>query len=35
MPLLAGAGAGLIRELKSAGQVVREVVEEAQQVLHE
>jgi NAD(P)H-dependent flavin oxidoreductase YrpB (nitropropane dioxygenase family) len=33
MPLLAGAGAGLIRELKPAGQVVREVVEEAQQVL--
>jgi NAD(P)H-dependent flavin oxidoreductase YrpB (nitropropane dioxygenase family) len=33
MPLLAGAGAGLIHELKPAGQVVREVVEEAQQVL--
>jgi nitronate monooxygenase len=33
MPLLAGAGAGLIRELKPAGQVVREVVEEARQIL--
>jgi hypothetical protein len=29
MPLLAGAGAGLIHELKPAGQVVREVAEEA------
>src|SRR5262245_19669899 len=33
MPLLAGVGAGLIHELKPASQVVREVVEEAQQVL--
>jgi nitronate monooxygenase len=35
MPLLSGAGAGLIRELKPAGQIVREVVEEAQQILRE
>jgi nitronate monooxygenase len=35
MPLLGGAGAGLIRELKPADQVVREVVEEAQQILRE
>jgi NAD(P)H-dependent flavin oxidoreductase YrpB (nitropropane dioxygenase family) len=33
MPLLSGAGAGLIRELKPAGQIVREVVEQAQQIL--
>jgi NAD(P)H-dependent flavin oxidoreductase YrpB (nitropropane dioxygenase family) len=35
MPLLAGAGAGRIRELKSAAQVVRDIVAEAEQAIHQ
>ena len=35
MPLLAGVGAGRIRELKSAGQVVRDVVAEAERVVRQ
>src|SRR5262245_28002737 len=33
MDLLAGQGVGLVREVKSAGQIVRELVEEAQQIV--
>ena len=33
MSLLAGQGVGLVRELKPAGQIVRELVEEARQII--
>ena len=33
MDLLAGQGVGLVREVKPAGQIVRELVEEAQQII--
>ena len=33
MDLLAGQGVGLVREIKPAGQIVRELVEEAQQII--
>src|SRR5262249_89172 len=33
MDLLAGQGVGLVREIKPAGQIVRELVEEARQII--
>jgi enoyl-[acyl-carrier protein] reductase II len=33
MALLAGQGVGLVREVKPAGQIVRELVEEARQII--
>ena len=33
MDLLAGQGVGLVREVKPAGQIVRELVEEAEQII--
>ena len=33
MSLLAGQGVGLVDEVKPAGQIVRELVEEAQQII--
>jgi NAD(P)H-dependent flavin oxidoreductase YrpB (nitropropane dioxygenase family) len=35
MSLLAGQGVGLIHEIKPAGQIVRELVEEARQIIAE
>jgi enoyl-[acyl-carrier protein] reductase II len=33
MDLLAGQGVGLVREIKPAGQIVRELVEQARQII--
>jgi NAD(P)H-dependent flavin oxidoreductase YrpB (nitropropane dioxygenase family) len=33
MDLLAGQGVGLVREIKPAGQIVHELVEEARQII--
>jgi NAD(P)H-dependent flavin oxidoreductase YrpB (nitropropane dioxygenase family) len=33
MSLLAGQGVGLVREVKPAGQIVHELVEEARQII--
>jgi NAD(P)H-dependent flavin oxidoreductase YrpB (nitropropane dioxygenase family) len=33
MDLLAGQGVGLIREIKPAGQIVHELIEEARQII--
>ena len=33
MDLLAGQGVGLVREIKPAGQIVRDLVEEARQII--
>ena len=33
MALLAGQGVGLVREIRPAGQIVHELVEEARQIL--
>jgi NAD(P)H-dependent flavin oxidoreductase YrpB (nitropropane dioxygenase family) len=33
MDLLAGQGVGLVREIRPAGQIVRELVEEARQII--
>jgi enoyl-[acyl-carrier protein] reductase II len=33
MDLLAGQGVGLVREVKPAGQIVRELVEESRQII--
>jgi enoyl-[acyl-carrier protein] reductase II len=33
MALLAGQGVGLVREIKPAGQIVHELVEEARQII--
>jgi enoyl-[acyl-carrier protein] reductase II len=33
MALLAGQGVGLVREIKSAGQIVHELVDEARQII--
>jgi NAD(P)H-dependent flavin oxidoreductase YrpB (nitropropane dioxygenase family) len=33
MDLLAGQGVGLVGEIKPAGEIVRELVDEAQQIL--
>jgi hypothetical protein len=33
MGLLAGQGVGLVREIKPAGQIVHELVEEARQII--
>jgi NAD(P)H-dependent flavin oxidoreductase YrpB (nitropropane dioxygenase family) len=35
MSLLAGQGVGLVREVKPAGQIVRELVEGARQVIEQ
>jgi hypothetical protein len=33
MDLLSGQGVGLVREIKPAGQIVRELVDEARQII--